>query len=269
MLGFRQRSLHSAGRRLRNFSLGLVSNRPPRTQRVYCVTINGQRYKRLVLPGADEAARLAANLQEFGSTGVYPSLILQRERELWVEFIEGERLTTADDETVGRLARLFAVLHGRNPVLVPTERTRFAHEIATDLDFLHQVGVLAREPHRRLRDTGERLAPKEVWVGYDCTDAILKNFVRCPDGRIRGIDVESLGANQLIGSGFAKAAVRWLGPQRERFLSALHAESVPDFRPYVAFVELSFTAFWLKSSFLERKKRFVDPTLLERFIDHA
>ena len=109
------------------------------------------------------------------------------------------------------------------------------------------------------------LAPASLWVGHDCTDTILKNFVRTPEGRIRAVDVESLGADQLLGSGAAKACLRWLGPERERFLARLRTAGVPDFFAYLPFVELCFLAFWTKSSFLEGKSRFVDPSLFERF----
>ena len=120
--------------------------------------------------------------------------------------------------------------------------------------------------HAQLDEIAAKLAPKQVWVGYDCTDAILKNFVRDRAGRIRGVDVESLGADQLLGSGVAKAAVRWLGPLRSPFLAQLREREVPDFVPYFPFVEMSFLAFWQKSSFLEKKRRFVDSSLFDRFL---
>ena len=85
-------------------------------------------------------------------------------------------------------------------------------------------------------------------------------------GRVRVVDVESLGADQLLGSGVAKAAVRWLGALRDVFLAELRAREVPDFTPYFPFVEMSFLAFWQKSSFLEKKRRFVDPSLFDRFL---
>jgi len=105
-----------------------------------------------------------------------------------------------------------------------------------------------------------------VWVGYDCTDAILKNFVWAEGGALRAVDVESLGADVLLGSGAAKASVRWLGDQRGKFLSRLKELGAPDFESYFDFVELAFRAFWQKSSFLEKKRRFVDPALFDRFL---
>ena len=64
----------------------------------------------------------------------------------------------------------------------------------------------------------------------------------------------------------AKASLRWLGPHRDRLLAGLRERSAPDFQSYLPFIELSFLAFWTKSSFLEKKRRFVDPAHFERFL---
>ena len=50
MLGFRQRPLHPLGRRLRQRLLAAFSNRPPRSQRVYVVTINGRSLRVVPVP---------------------------------------------------------------------------------------------------------------------------------------------------------------------------------------------------------------------------
>ncbi len=233
---------------------------------MYVVTVNGQRYKRVVFPDSHQAAKVATNLRSFATTGIYPNLVLERENELWVEYVEGKQIDSVDAVLVGKIADLFRILYARDPELVATDRTAFAHELRTDLQFLNAVGVLGDGVHGLLQEIAERETPKEVWVGYDCTDAILKNFVLDPEGRLRGVDVESLNGDQLVGSGFAKASVRWLGTHREAFLERLRERPVPDFQAYLPFIEMSFIAFWLKSSFLEKKKRFVDPRLFDRFL---
>src|SRR5262249_1133697 len=94
-LGFRQRPLHPLARPRRFRPPGWLSNRPPNTKRVYRVTIGGQRCKRVVFPDSHQAEVAAKRLELFGPSGIYPALLLQRERELWVEFVEGEPLRTA------------------------------------------------------------------------------------------------------------------------------------------------------------------------------
>ena len=265
-LGFRQRPLHPLPRRLRFRLLGWLSNRPPNSKRMYVVSIGSQRFKRIVFPDSHHAEIAAGRLEIFGPTGIYPALLLQRERELWVEWVEGDPLREADRAVIAQLADVFAVLYGRDPRIAPIEETPFAWALHRDLRFLRDVGVIAPAVHRVLEEIAHKLTPKQVWIGYDCTDAILKNFVRDARGRVRAIDVESLGAEQLLGSGVAKAAVRWLGPLRSAFLSELRAREVPEFGAYFPFVEMCFVAFWQKSSFLEKKRRFVDPALFDRFL---
>jgi len=109
-------------------------------------------------------------------------------------------------------------------------------------------------------------ARRRAVVGYDCTDAILKNFVWAETGGLRAVDVESLGGDVLLGTSAAKASVRWLGDRRGDFLARMNELGAPDFERYFDFVELAFRAFWQKSSFLEKKRRFVDPGIFARFL---
>jgi hypothetical protein len=265
LLGLRQRPLHGGLRRLRVRLQGLVGNRPPRSQRVFRVEINGRRFKRVVFPDSLQAREVASRLALFGPDRIYPDLIYERENELWVEFVEGRPLAPTDPidaALLDRLADLLSVLYLRDPRRVPTERTRFAHRLRTDLGFLRDVGVLGADLQQRLERFGRDAAPKQVWLGFDCVDAIAKNFVREPGGRLRAVDVESLAADQLLGTGVAKARLRWLGDQGGVLLDRLAERGAPDFRPALPFVELCFRAFWLKNAFLEGKRRFVDPGLL-------
>ena len=263
---FRQRSLHDLPRRLRTALGPLAGLRVPRSQRVYRVTLGDLRCKRVVFADSHHAASVAARLQVFAHEAVYPRLLLERERELWVEYIEGERVQRVDDALLAELARLLGVLMKRAPRRVPLRETAWLANLEVDLEFLAGVGLLERGAAQRLAATARERAPSHVWVGYDCSDAILKNFVWQRGGGLRAVDLESLGADQLLGTSAAKAALRWLGPRREEFLSQLKAVGAPDFESYFDFVELCFRAFWQKSSYLERKRRFLDPRLFEPFL---
>ena len=264
-MGFRQSSLHPWTRRVRDALAGRFSARPPRSQRVYRVDVDGLSLKRVIFPDAHQAAQVAARLRAFGATGLYPALLLEREREVWVEYIEGVPLRL-DDATVDGLARWLAQLNKRSPRRVALEDTAWMHALEVDLGFLGDVGVLSPPRVSQLRQWAHEVAPDHVWLGHDCCDFILKNFVRTPEGRIRAVDVESLGADQLLGSGAAKATLRWLGGSRERFLGVLRSEAVPDYLRDFRFIELAFVAFWTKSSYLEGKRRFVDARHFERFL---
>lgn len=252
---------------MRDALRGRLGARPPRRQAVHRVEIRGRPYKRVILADSHHAAAVAARLRHFGPEGIYPSLLLEREREVWVEYVEGERIRGPSREVALAIADLLAVLHKRAPRWVPLADTPHLHDLEVDLRFLADVGVLSGGRGQALARRAAELAPDRVWLGYDCTDAILKNFVRCGDGRVRAVDVESLGADQLLGVGPAKACLRWLGDDRETFLSRLREAGVPDFFAYFEFVELGFLAFWTKSSLLEGKSRFVDAARFERFLD--
>jgi len=267
LLGFRQRPLHAWPRRLRTAALQRLSNRPPRSQRVYLVEVGGARCKRIVFADSHHAAATARRLQAFAQEAVYPELILERERELWVEYVDGTGVAVVDDALLDAMAALLCVLMKRAPRRVPLRDTPWLANLERDLAFLARAGVLEEVAARRLAGRARERAPDHVWVGYDCSDAILKNFVWTPDGRLRAVDVESLAADQLLGSGAAKAATRWLGDHRSEFLKRLRDLGAPDFELYFDFVELSFRAFWQKSSLLEKKRRFVDPALFAPFLE--
>jgi hypothetical protein len=241
------------------------SNRPPRSQRVYQVQIGAARFKRIVFVDSHQAASVAARLQTFASERIYPGLVLERERELWVEFIDGEPVVRVDDALIDALAAILCVLTRRAPRLVPLRETPWLPQLERDLDFLARVGVLPDADARRLAAVARERAPAQVWVGYDCNDAILKNFVWAEGGALRAVDVESLGADVLIGSGAAKASARWLGDRKSDFLSRMKELGSPDFQSYFDFVDLAFRAFWQKSSFLEKKRHFVDAKLFAPF----
>ena len=63
VLGFRQRSLHPWSRRIRDALRGRLGGRPPRSQRVYRVTIGGRAYKRVVFADSHQAGQVADRLR--------------------------------------------------------------------------------------------------------------------------------------------------------------------------------------------------------------
>ena len=110
------------------------------------------------------------------------------------------------------------------------------------------------------------LIPEQVWVGFEYTDPVLKNFIlRTDNGRICVVDVDGLAGNQLLGIGVAKACVRWLAHYQSLFFSSFTQQGAPDIQKYFSFVELYFLAKWMKRAFLEHAWKVIDSTLFERF----
>lgn len=237
-----------------------------KSQRVYFVTIQGKRFKRIIQPDSYTAARIAENLTRFGESDRLPRLVTEYEREVWVDFLPGHALGPVDEKLARQLADFFAELYARAPRLLPAAATPFPARLRRNLRVLSEVGVLEATLRADLERAAERLAPDTLWVGFDYTDAVRKNFIAAADdGRICAVDVESLAADELIGVGFAKAAERWLGSYRDAFLDQLRQPGVPDFLPYLPFVELYFLAHWTQRAFFERKWRFVGAERFERF----
>jgi hypothetical protein len=239
-----------------------------KSQRVRFVTINGQRFKRVLARDAYVASAIARSLELFAETDCFPSLVTQYENEVWVEYVEGTR-PAPSAAFAAQLAEFYAVLYQRDPQLIPIEDTPFVGRLQRDLRFLNQVGFIGSDRYGQLSSVAARLAPREAWVGFDYMDPVLKNFVIKPeqDG-VCAIDVESVFDGNLIGSGIAKARVHWLTPPLLHIVREHLAkqDTVPNFFDYFPFIELQFLAQWTKTKFLTAKRKYLDATRFDRFL---
>ena len=111
------------------------------------------------------------------------------------------------------------------------------------------------------------LVPAGVWVGCDHTDLLVKNMLRRADGSLCLIDVESVVTNEAVGTGFAKACARWIGPRRDEFVAALRRiPDLPDFLSYFPYLEIRFLASWSKRSLLLGKPKLVQAALFDQWV---
>ena len=178
---------------------------------LHFVTINGQRFKRIQLADSTIAIDIERNLEVFQTHDIFPRLATRYEHELWVDFIDGEQPRQVTEQVVRQVAEFYAVIYTKRPTLTDTTTTVFPARLVRDLCFLCQVGILSDPMYAQLHRAAERLVPPQVWVGFDYTDPVLKNFVLSPvDGGLYAIDVEAIADTQLIGMGTVKASVRWL-----------------------------------------------------------
>ncbi len=267
---FRQSSLHSLGRRigtrLRRHWLG----RFVPEKRVRLIEIGSARFKRLTLPDAWTAAQLTRSLERFRSHQLFPAVIAQSGSELLLEYVEGSRLAEPLDEAgCDQLAGFFGTLYAQGRQRVETHATGLVHALRIDLAFLGQVGVLEGSALLELERAAEALAPAQVYLGYDYLDAIARNFVITPAGRLVAVDVEELMPGQLLGSGVAKAVLRTPGARRERLLAGIRRSAGLDLAPVMPFVELAFLAGWTKRALLKGRAKLVSPELFERYRTRA
>jgi hypothetical protein len=266
-VSFEQQLRTSRRRIVRYWISRLFGSRLQKSQLLYYVDVNGRRYKRIVLRDSALARRIEGSLERFGETQLFPRLITTYEHEVWVDFIDGDPITGADESSVRKLAEFYAGVYAREPRLVALADTPFAMRLRSDLRFLAEVGVLDAHAGKGLLAAAEGLAPEQVWLGFDYTDPVRKNFVVAKESaRICAVDVESLECDQLLGFGLGKAFARWLEPQRELFLECLADSDAPDLSQNLPYAELCFLAFWTKMGFLEQKWRYVDVSHFERFL---
>ena len=235
---------------------------------LHFVTINGQRFKRLQFADSAITRDIERNLEAFQADDIFPRLVTRYEHEIWVDFIDGEQPRQVTEQVVRRVAEFYTTIYTKRPTLTDTTKTTFPVRLVQDLRFLHQVGVLSDSLYAPLQRVVEQLVPPQVWIGFDYTDPVLKNFVLSREnGRLYAIDVEGLADNQLIGMGTTKASVRWLGKLRPLFYTHLTELGAPDFRSYLPFVELCFLTSWTKRNLFEGKKKKIDPGLFEQFCE--
>jgi hypothetical protein len=259
---YRKRRLEPWMQHLRRIERALRGGHVKR-QRVYRVTIEGRDLKQIVFPEAAQAERTAALLDALADTGLLPRRIARYQNELWVEFIAGRDLDPRAPAPAAELGALFAALYTRAPrPLEQPERLRA--EVGQQLALLRDIGVLdagtlqALEA-RRLADPLPRL-----WRGYDYLDARAGNFLRDASGRLRIVDLESVAADEPLGTGAARAWLRWPGLSREALCAEIARAGGPDLGPAAAFLELRFAAAWTLRSLLMRKPKLVEPALFRR-----
>lgn len=254
------------GKRVKYFLSRVFGTRLQKAKGLHYVTVNGHRFKRLILCDSFLATQIEQYLEDFQESGYFPALVARYEHEIWLEYVEGEPIRSVDEDFVLKIAEFYATMYGASPALMNAKQSQFPDRLLQDLHFLLQIGVLPQATYKDLHVAVPDLIPDQIWVGYDYTDPVLKNFLqRSENGRICVVDVDGLAGNQLLGIGVAKACVRWLGPYRSLFFSAIADHGAPDFQKYFDFVELCFLAKWMKRAFLEHDWKVLDPALFGRF----
>jgi hypothetical protein len=261
-----QRRLEPIQQRLRRAATSLLSDRYVKRQRVYLVTLGEQLYKRTIFGDAAKALRVADTLRAFSLPGIVPAFVAQYDDEVWVEFIDGDPVADDDPALPDALARVLARLYAHESRLVPQTERGVDREIQRDLAFLHDVGVLDEKLHASLVELATASTPEEVWLGWEYGDLLPKNLIRDRSGALRFIDVESIHRDHLLGSGLAKACVRWLGDRRDSFLATLAEAGAPPVADYLPFLELHSLARLTKRSVLQHKPRHVDAELFRRLL---
>jgi hypothetical protein len=262
----REKRLEPLRQRLGRLVDALGSRRWVKRQRVYLVRSGGLELKRIEMTDSSRAEKKEAALRVFAATGLLPRPVARHHADLWVEFLHGEPVRADAPDLAPRFAALLATLYGTGAERRETSTAHGPEEVARDLDILARAGVLGAGQARDLARRAEAEAPASLWVGFDHTDLLLKNILRRDDRSLCLIDIESVVSDEAVGTGFAKACHRWIGDRREEFLAAVKARpEIPDFVPYLPYLEIRFLAAWTKRSLLLGKSKLVDPDAFRRW----
>ncbi|MCG8590345.1 MAG: hypothetical protein MJE66_13735 [Proteobacteria bacterium] len=268
-LPYRQRSLEPWRKRAARVWRRLVSGHAAKDQRVYLVEAGGRRLKRTILEDSARAAQAERNLERFRDTELVPRVVARYGNELYTEFVEGRPAKPADPGLVDGVALALSTLYACEPRALAPAEAGLERAVAANLDLLERAGILSRDTARRLGVLARELAPDRVWLGFDYTDPLCRNFLWDRNGRLRLIDVESLVADRPLGMGVAKALARGLEPQRDALLAALAARPGPDLAPSLPFVELWFLTRWQKRALLHNKADVLDPAYFDRYLERC
>lgn len=246
-----QKNAHSIPRRVYFAFLQRLTGVFSKRQSVHFVKINGKRYKRLVLGDSYESMQVERALQSAPAAAGFPELIHRHENELLLRFVEGRAFDPSAPGDRHALAAFFGALYaaeGRSSA--PDALLR---ALGTDLDFLHDAGVIDAALREALTRRAEQTKPAELRIGLDYVDPVAKNFVM-NDDRLFAIDVESLRCEVPLGGGIAKAAVHWLpDEQLPDFVEQVESAGSLTLKGQMPFVELCFRAGWTKRKLLQGK----------------
>jgi hypothetical protein len=261
VIRYRQSRLEPFAQRLKRLRVRMGGGLVKR-QTVHLVQVGELRAKRVTFAHASQAAAVERVLDDLRERGIAPQPIARYANELWVEFVEGTPLDASAPPCVEALGHVFRELYRAGAGDGAQDGRPHAREVARDLHALRAAGVIDDATHARLEQRALAWCPSRVFTGLDYADARPANFLRTADGRLRIIDVESLVSDELIGTGAARAWLRWPGVGREELLSELAADGVPRFADHADFLELRFVARWTKRCLLQRKLRLIEPGLL-------
>lgn len=219
-----------------------------KTHQVHFIKVDGQTFKRVRFSDLSEANSVSTALEALSGLDRFPALVRQDGREVWTGFVPGKLAEKRSLRHQALVADFFVDLY-RVPAAVNPPDPGTLDE---DLDFLLGAGLLTQPDVHRVARRAEQLRPDRIVAGYDYIDPVPKNFV-IADHRAIGIDVEAVLAGMPLGTGLAKARLRWLGDGYQRVLSGLVQTGGVDLRGQYPWVELCFLARYFRQKVMQGK----------------
>jgi hypothetical protein len=266
----RQRRLEPFRQRAGRIFDTLLGRRWVKQQRVFLVEAGGLKLKRIEMLDSARAAAKEDMLVQLAATGIAPKLVARHHRDLWLEFIDGERVDPADPRLPDDFAKLLSALYGSGATVTAPRGIYAPDAVERDLALLVKAGALPVETAEKVGALLPTVVPSTLWIGLDHTDLLARNMLRRRDGSLCLIDIESIVSGEAVGTGFAKACIRWIDPARERYVDAVRRRSeIPGFLTYLPYLEIRFLASWSKRSLLLGKEKLLEPRLIDAWIERT
>ncbi|WP_162622816.1 hypothetical protein [Salinisphaera orenii] len=186
----------------------------------------------------EQANSVADALAHFADSPHVPSLIERDGPRVSTEFVAGQICEPMSDSLVPDVARCLGHINSAGARECQLAGSSYWQAHIDRLDYLFQASIIDYTLYARLRDATENTAPGTLRIGFDYTDPIGQNLIQRSDqSLVAVIDVKNLRADQPAGLGMAKAASKWLTPERQpHFFEALAATDDAHVAHYFAFL---------------------------------
>lgn len=223
----------------------------PKAHQVDLVEVDGRQLKRVIFDSSATAAAVVHALRASAPIGRFPRVLMHEGRQVRVEFVPGPLAQAGRDEH--ELLAFFVDLYAMPARQVSLTESNLVEALAKDLGFLVAQGLIGRSLAERLKAAGQSVSPPSILTGFDYIDPVLKNFVIC-QGRAIAVDIEALMLDQPLGTGLAKARLRWMRSMPGSVLDAICSNGGPDLRAQYPLVELAFLSSYFRQKIIQRKR---------------
>lgn len=236
-----------------------------KTHVVHFVRIGDTQFKRVRFADAQSAQTVADGLDRLSDRNCFPALLMHHAQQLWVDYVPGQPPRLDDPADRRHLVDFFVRLYGQVQAMA-ADPEPISAGLVRDLDFLSRCGVLGPDRAGPLLALERHLRPGRVWLGVDYIDPLTKNFVIQADQAI-AIDIEALVLDAPLGTGLAKAWLRWPFDPAPELLERLPAAGGPDLVEQWPWVRLCFLCEYFKQKLLQGKPGYIQVEVFDRLLE--
>jgi hypothetical protein len=262
---FRETNAHPLRQRLLRTLRRLKGAAGVKTHEVHFVRVDGTLLKRIRFEKDGDALAVESALFDFGASAGLPAVVRRDGRELWLEYVEGPGLDPAKHDGAFLLTQFYASLYAGSVRSLPVDASPYPERLKDDLHWLQAARVLSPSAAASIARRADAVEPGHVLVGFDFIDPVPKNFV-IRGNRLVGVDVEAFRTDTLLGTGPAKALLRWLDMTGDEMTRRLRELGTPDLTSQFDYAELCFRCSYARQKHLQRKAHLAPPSIFDPYL---